>query len=153
MRMFRESGGLLYMCSIICILVLTINEHCINLSLCTYISMYVLYIYFIFIFHEICSVSIVSAYSSQGFMAIGNVSIALTLYICLCKTAQAECQIPFLEHRIALLKMFLETHCNYELLKGKLPLKLQGATQLLTHFRLPEHSHLNLAQQPAELPY
>lgn len=85
-------------------------------------------------------------------MAIGNISIALTLYICPCKRAEAECQILLLEQRIAPLKTFLESHCNCELSKGKLPLKLQGVTQLLTPFRLPEHPHLNVGQQFAELP-
>lgn len=150
--MFIESRGLLYRCSIICILVLTVNEHYINLSLCVYIYTCTCYVYFIFIFHEICSVSIVSAYSSQGFMAIGNISTALTFYICPCKTAQAECQIQLLEQRVAL-KVFLESHCNYEPPKWNLPLKLQGVTQPLTHFRLPEHCPLSMDQQFAELPY
>lgn len=48
--------------------------------------------------------------------------------------------------------MFLESNCNYEVSKQKLPLKLQGVTQLLAHFRLLEHPHLNLGQQFAELP-
>lgn len=100
---------LVYMCYIICILVLTVNEHYINISLC----MYTCYIYFIFIFQEICSVSIVSAYYSQEFMAVGNTIIALTLYTSPCKTAQADCQIQHLRQR-AVLKMFLESHCNCE---------------------------------------
>lgn len=121
----------------------------ISLFVCIYICM--CYIYFIITFHEICTVSIVSAYSSQGFMAIANISIALTLYICPCKTVQAECQIPLLEQRGVFSKCFWRV-MNYELSIQKLPLKLQGVTQLLAHFRLLEHPHLNLGQQFAELP-
>lgn len=79
-------------------------------------------------------------------MTIGNISISLTLSVCPCKTAQAECQIWVLEQRVALLKMFLETHCNYEPSKRDLPLKLQGVTQLPAHFTLPIHPHLSVAQ-------
>lgn len=53
-------------------------------------------------FHDICTVSIVSAYCAQGFMTIGNICIALTLYIYPCKTAQAKCQILLLEQTVVL---------------------------------------------------
>lgn len=114
---------------------LTINEHYTNFSPCMNI-----YIYYIFIFHEICIVSIVSTYSSWGFITIGSISIALTLYICLCKKAQAKCQRLLFEQTV-LLKMFLEIYCNNEPQKQSIPSMRQGRTQLLTHFRPPGNPH------------
>lgn len=135
--MFRESRDLLLMCSFSCTLVFIIKEHYINLSPHMHIYIRVCYIYFIFIFHDICTVSIVSAYCAQGFMTIGNICIALTLYICPCKTEQAKCQILLLEQTVVL-KIFLESHCNYKLQKQKLSSKICGVTQQLTQFRPPE---------------
>lgn len=84
-------------------------------------------------------------------MAIGNISISLTLSICPCKAAQAECQRWLLEQRV-LLKVFLKTHCSYEPTKLNLSLNFQRVTQLLTQLTLPEHPHLRVAQQFAGLP-